>query len=70
MEFRSKNAMRKVLLAKFDPYFCGIFHVFSHLAILQKSMEKTLHCRNLTGILMEVSLALLIETFVKKSQTT
>ena len=58
MEFQSKKAMRKVLLAEFNRYFCWIFHVFSHLAIPQKSMGKALHCGNLTGILMEISLNL------------
>ena len=58
MEFQAKKAMRKVLLAEFNRYFSGIFHVFPHLAIPQKSMEKALHCQNLTGILMKISLNL------------
>ena len=45
--------MRNVLLAEFNRYFCGIFHIFSHLAIPQQRMEKALHCRNLTGIVMK-----------------
>ena len=53
-----KKAMRKVLLKEFNRHFCGIFHVFSHPAIPQKSMKKPLHCRNLTDILMEISLKL------------
>ena len=51
-----KKAIQKVLLAEFNRYFCGIFHVFSHLAIFQKSMEKALHWRNLTSILIEIPL--------------
>ena len=50
--------MRKVLLAEFNQYFCGICHVFPHLVIPQKSMEKAQHSQNLTGILMESSLNL------------
>ena len=53
-----KKTMRKVLLAEFNRYFCGIFYIISHLAIPQQRMEKTLHCRNLTGIWMEISLNL------------
>ena len=33
--------MRKVLLAKFNQCFCGIFHVFSHLAIPPKEHGKS-----------------------------
>ena len=50
-----KKAMRKVLLAEFNRYFCGIFHPFSHPAIPRNSMEKTLHCQK-ADILMEISL--------------
>ena len=58
-----KKAMQKVLLAELNQYFCGIFHIFSHLVIPQKIMEKAQHCRNVIGILMEISLNLL---FAKK----
>ena len=57
-EIPVKKAMRKVLVAELNRYFCGIFHIFSHLAIPQQRMEKALHCRNLTGIVMEISLNL------------
>ena len=66
-----KKAMQKVLLAEFNQYFCGIFHVYSHLAIPQKSgkspaMSERNWCfdRNFTQP------TLLIKTFAKKSQTT
>ena len=63
--------MREVLLAEFNRHFCGIFHVFSHLAIAQKSMEKALHCLNLTDFDRNFTqIALLIKTFAGKSQTT
>ena len=57
MEFQSKKQYERSYLQNYQ-YFCRIFHVFSHLAIPQKSMEKCLHCQNLTGILMETSLNL------------
>ena len=33
-----KKAMQKVSLAEFNRYFFEIFHVFSHLAVSQKSI--------------------------------
>ena len=53
-----KKAMRNVSLAEFNRYFYLTFHEFSQIATPQKSMEKALHCRNLTGILKEISLNL------------
>ena len=66
-----KKAMRKVLLAEFNRYFCGIFHPFSHPAIPRNSMGKR-------PALPEswyfdgnsTPLALLIGTFAEKGQTT
>ena len=64
--------MQKVLHTKFNQYFCGIFHVFSHPAIPPKEHGKS-------PAMMELNwyfdgnftpLALLIETFAEKSQTT
>ena len=62
--------MRKVLLAEFNRYFRRIFHVFSHLAIPRKSMEKALHCLNWYFDGNFTQIALLIKTFAEKSQTT
>ena len=72
MEFQSKKAMRKVLLAEFNRYFCGIFHVFFHLAIPQKSMDKSPALSELNWYFDGnfTQLALLIKTLAEKSQTT
>ena len=68
MEFQS----RKVLLTEFNRYLCGIFHVFSHPAIPQKEYGKSpaLTELNLYFDGNFTPLALLIETFTEKSQTT
>ena len=64
--------MRKVLLVEFNRYSCGIFHVFSHLAIPQKSIKKgpALSKRNWYFDGNFTQLALLMKTLAEKSQTT
>ena len=64
--------MQKVLLAEFNRYFCGILHVFFHLAIPPKEHGKSPTLLELDWYFDGnfTQLALLIETFTKKSQTT
>ena len=64
--------MREVLLAEFNQQFCGIFHVFSYLPIPQKEHGKSPALSELNWYFDGnfTQLALLIETFAEKSQTT
>ena len=63
--------MQKVLLAEFNRYFCGIFHVFSS-CYTPKEHGKSPALSELNWYFDGnfTQLALLIETFAEKSQTT
>ena len=64
--------MQKVLLGEFNQYFCGTFHVISHLVIPQKEHGKSPALSELNWYFDGnfTQPALLIKTFAKKSQTT